>query len=210
MRRRPTFLSLLVLCVVALPAFAQNDLYDNGPTNGNVDAYTINFGFAVSDSFQLATTSTVNGLEFAAWLFPGDVLESVEVSITSGELGGTTYFDGTVSITQGSCFANNFGFHVCNESGSFSGVNLNAGTYWLNLQNAVVNTGDPIYWDENSGPSQASEQSIGTIPSESFTILGSTGTSTTSTNETTPEPGTGLLFATGMITVAGLISRKFF
>ena len=184
MKVRHILLLLLALCLIAVPAFAQVDLYDNGPTDGTTDAWTINFGFEMSNSFVLSNAASVNGVTFAAWLFPGDVLESLEVSITSGEFGGTVYFDGvSVSITQGSCFANNFGFHVCNESGSFSGVNLNAGTYWLNLQNAVVNTGDPIYWDENSGPSQASEQSIGTIPSESFTILGSTGTSTTSTNE---------------------------
>ena len=48
----------------------------------------------------------------------------------------------------------------------------------MNLSNAVVNTGDPVYWDENSGPSLASENSVGTIPSESFTVLGSTTTST--------------------------------
>ena len=51
-------------------------------------------------------------------------------------------------------------------------------TYWLNLQNAAVPSGDPVFWDENSGvgcggtgcPSQASESALGTIPSEAFTI----------------------------------------
>ena len=97
-------------------------------------------------------------MNFAAWLFPGDVLESAEVSITSSEFGGTTYFDGTVNFTQSGCTTNSFGFSLCNETGSFSGDALNAGTYWLNLQNAIVNTGDPVYWDENSGPSSASER----------------------------------------------------
>ena len=64
-------------------------------------------------------------------------------------------------------------------------MNLAAGDYWLNLQNAVVDTGDPVYWDENSGPSQASQNSVGTIPSESFTLLGET------TQGTVPEPGSG-------------------
>ena len=57
----------------------------------------------------------------------------------------------------------------------------------MNLQNAVVNSGDPIYWDEDSGigcnsqgcPSEAEQTSTGTIPSEAFTILG--GATTTST-----------------------------
>ncbi len=50
-------LSLLALCLAAVPAFAQTDLYDNGPTNGTVDAWTINFGFIVSDSFTLNANS---------------------------------------------------------------------------------------------------------------------------------------------------------
>ena len=89
----------------------------------------------MSDTFTLGSASTVSGLDFAAWLFPGDVLQSAEVSITSSEFGGTTFFDGTVNFTQSGCTDNQFGFSVCTESGSFGGVNLNAGTYWLNLQN---------------------------------------------------------------------------
>ena len=33
-----------------------SDIYDNGPINGNTDAWTINFGYITSDSFNLATT----------------------------------------------------------------------------------------------------------------------------------------------------------
>ena len=28
---------------------------------------------------------------------------------------------------------------------------LQPGTYWVNLQMPNVNTGDPAYWDQNSG-----------------------------------------------------------
>jgi hypothetical protein len=97
---------------------------------------------------------------------------------------------------------------VCTETGSFSPVNLSAGTYWLNMQNASVPSGDPVFWDENSGPSEASESSVGTIPSESFTILGTSGT-TTGTG-TTPEPGSILLFGSGALGLAGLLRRKLF
>ena len=159
-----------------------NDIYDNGPTNGNTDAWTINFGYVVSDSFNVANDNTsVTGMTFAAWLLPGDTLGSAEVSITSSENGGTSYFDQTVTFSPGACTANDYGYNVCNETTSFTGPTLNAGTYWVNLQNASVSSGDPVYWDENSGPSSAYESSIGTIPSESFTILGNATTSTTST-----------------------------
>jgi hypothetical protein len=209
MKLRIPSLTLLALCLAAVPAIAQgNDVYDNGPTNGTTDAYTINFGFAVSDSFTLAGGATIRGLNFAAWTEPGDVLESAEVSITSSELGGTSYFDQTVNFTQEGCVANQLGFNVCTESATFSGPSLNAGTYWLNLQNASVSTGDPVYWDENSGPSSASENSLGTIPSESFTLFGEGTTSTTSTTSSTPEPSSIMLFGSGLLGLAGMLRRK--
>jgi uncharacterized repeat protein (TIGR03803 family) len=147
-------------------------IYDNGPINGTVDAWTINSGFIISDTINVGATS-VTGMTFGVWLFPGDTLTSAELSITSQPNGGTTYFDRTVSFDQGDCTNNQFGFNVCTVSTTFNGPMLNAGTYWVNLQNASVPNGDPVYWDENSGPSLASENSIGTIPSESFSVLGS-------------------------------------
>ena len=197
--------------VVAIPAFPQSILYDNGPRGPDADAWTFNFGFVVSDTFTLASNATVNGLQFNAWVFPGDVLTSAEVSITSLEFGGTTYFDQVVTFAQSNCSVNAYGFNVCLESGSFSGPNLSAGTYWLNLDNAIVNDGDPVYWDENSGegcnspgcPSLASENSVGTIPSESFTVLGNSGG-----GGTIPEPGTLLLLASGLLGSLGLLRRR--
>jgi len=175
-----------------------NDIYDNGPTNGNTDAWTINFGYITSDSFNVANYNTnVTGMSFAAWMAPGDTVTSAEVSITSSENGGTSYFDQIVNFTQSNCVGNDYGYNVCTETASFTGPTLNAGTYWVNLQNASVPNGDPVYWDENSGtgctspgcPSLASENTVGTIPSESFTILGSATTTTTSTtNDENPCP----------------------
>jgi len=37
--------------------FGSRRLYDNGPINGNVDAWTINFGFVMSDPFTLLNNS---------------------------------------------------------------------------------------------------------------------------------------------------------
>jgi hypothetical protein len=160
-------------------------VYSNGPINGTTDAWTINFGFMVSDTFPVVNCSPGYGqhcltaLSFGAWVFPGDTLQSVEVSITSGPFNqGTRYFDGIVNFTQSGCIGNQYGFNVCTETGNFAVDSLAQGTYWVSLQNATVNTGDPIYWDENSGPSLGDENSVGTIPSEAFTLLGNTGSST--------------------------------
>ncbi len=207
LRRVLPWVSFFCLTLATIPASAQNDLYDNGPTNGQDTAWTINLGFAVSDNFTLSSNSAVNGLDFAAWVFPGDVLQSAEVAITSSEFGGTTYFDQTVNFTATGCFANQIGFNVCTESGNFgTNVNLAAGTYWLTLDNGCCSLGDPYYWDQNSGPSLASENSLGTIPSESFTLLGSSGSST----GTTPEPGGILLFGSGVLALAGMLRHKLF
>ncbi len=192
----------LCLALAAIPAMAQ---YDNGAINGNTDGWTINFGFAVSDTFTTGGGS-LTGLQFGAWLFPGDVVLSVEALVGTSEY-GNDISDQVVTITQSSnCPINTFGYAVCTESGSLSGLAPSAGTYWLTLQNAVVNTGDPVYWDENSGPSSASENSVGTIPSEAFTVIGSSVTTTSSV----PEPSSIMLFGSGILGLAGVLRRKLF
>ena len=212
-------LSLLALCLAVVPAMASN--YDNGPVNGQVDAWTINFGFAVSNSVQLS--GTVTGLDFYAWVIPGDTISNVEVSFGSAAF-GNNLFDGVVNLTQSNCAGNSFGYNVCVESGNFSGPTL-SGNAWLTLQNANVPSGDPVYWDENSGvgclspgcPSRAQQNTVGTIPSEAFTVIGGATSTTcggppcgTTSTGTTPEPNSVMLFGSGILGLAGVLRRKLF
>ena len=214
-----TLLSLLVLAsFLAAPAAAQI-VYENGPINGNTDAWTFNFGFTPTDSFTISSgPTTVTGLSFGAWLIAGDTLTSAEISITSIPFGGTTYFDGIVNFNASGCAIDQYGFNVCDETGTFNGPTLNNGTYWMTLQNGVTAEGNPVYWDENSGmgchstgcPSQATESGAsGSIPSESFSILG-TSSASTSTTSSVPEPSSLLLFASGFFGLAAIVRRKLF
>ena len=107
--------------------------------------------------------------------------------------------------------SNQYGYNIDLITFNTGGVPLSAGTYWLNLYNATVASGDPVYWDENSGvgcqssgcPSQASESALGTIPSEAFTI-------NPGGNGSTPEPSSIMLFGSGLLGLAGLLRRKLF
>ena len=174
-------------------------VYENGPINGNTNAWTINFGFVVSDTFTVSGDTTITGMTFGAWLYPGDTLTSAEISITSEPNGGASYFDQTVNFSQGSCVVNGFGLNVCTETSATFSSALQPGTYWVNVQNAMVTSEDPAYWDENSGagcqspgcPSQAEQNFVGTIPSESFSMVGSSEPPTCATPGELPSDGAG-------------------
>jgi hypothetical protein len=207
-------LAILCLALAAIPAVA-GDIYDNGPINGTTNAWTINFGYIVSDNFT-PNGNIVTGFSFGVWELPGDVMTSVDWSITAGENSGISSGSGTASgsnLTDKFISTNQYGYDI--DTITVTGLNINTtgngAQYWLNLQNATVPSGDPVYWDENSGagcsgtncPSRASESSVGTIASEAFTINGGTSGST-------PEPSSIMLFGSGILGLAGVLRRKLF
>ncbi len=198
MKMRIAALTVLCLALASIPALAD---VNNGPINGTTDAWTINFGYVVSDTFTLSSASTVTSVSFGVWEFPGDTMSTVDWTITATENG--TGVGLTSNVTDKYISTNQYGYNI--DLISFNaGVPLAAGTYWLNLYNATVPSGDPVYWDENSGPASASESAVGTIPSEAFTI-GTSGTS-----GSTPEPSSIMLFGSGILGLAGVLRRKLF
>jgi uncharacterized repeat protein (TIGR03803 family) len=165
-------------------------IYENGPVNGTVNAWSISYGYIVSDSFVpngnpgncVYGGNCVNGFDIYLWELPGDSLTSLDWSITTQPNGGTVLGSGTVSganLTDQFISTNQLGYDIDNISATGLNVSVTSGNpYWINLFNASVPSGDPVYWDENSGvgchsngcPSQAYQSTTGTIPSEAFDI----------------------------------------
>ena len=211
MNPRILLLTLLCLALTVAPAAAQcgpggapdcGSSYDNGPPNGSVDAWTINFGYVVSDTFVLSVANTIQSFNFWVWAYPGDTALTVDWSITSQEFGGTTFGSGTASLSSTFVSSNQYGYDIDKLSASGLDLELGSGTYWLNLQNATTLFGDPLYWDENSGRSSASESAVGTIASEAFDVNACGGF--------IPEPSSILLFGSGILGLAGVLRRKLF
>jgi hypothetical protein len=207
---------LIAVSTIALAAKADVTLYSDGPVSGSYDAWTINSGFQVQDSFVLASTSTLTGVSFYNWLTSGDTASAVDWAIVTTE--GTQTLacpgcSGTASLTAGLSFTNVFGYNVVDESFLLpSGIDLDAGTYWLELQNEAVTNDDAGYWDENGGPSSIWENGAGDQTgtncssdgdgkcSDSFAIVGTTSA--------TPEPSSLALLATGLTLVGARIRRR--
>src|SRR5450759_1451927 len=185
------------------------DTYSNGPYNGTVDGWTINFGFSVTNSFSLNCLGgdgqcSLTSFSAVYWLVPGDTAPLIEAQVGSTSFGNNIldqllHEDSTISLGT-----NQFGYAREQNTYNFTGdFDINNGqTYWLTLSNASVPSGNPVYWDENSGPSSAFENTLGSIPSEAFTITGILSESTT------PEPSSILLFGSGILGLAGILRRR--
>jgi hypothetical protein len=206
-----SLLTILCLALAVVPA-AADILYSNGPCNCDTDAWTINFGYEVSDSFLVANNSSLQGLHFVYWdASTTDVLTTIDMQIGSNPLSGNTQ---TLSgVTNTFLGTNSYGYAIFQADYTFAGIPW-SGAGWVTLQNACTTSGcsvsNPIYWDENSGvdcpspgcPSAATESVLGSIPSEAFTLTGS------ASGGTTPEPGSVMLFASGVLGVAGVLRRR--
>ncbi len=161
-----------------MPASPQDQtLYDNGPYNGTTDAWSINFGFSVSDSFTVPTNSSITGIHFVYWdASTTDLLTSVDMALGSTSFGGT--FQTLTGVTNTFLGINQYGYALYQADYTFRGV-PGSGSGYVTLQNACTTSGcsvtNPVYWDENSGPSTAYENTLGSIPSETFTLTGSGG-----------------------------------
>jgi hypothetical protein len=209
---------LTILCLMLAETSAMaGTLYDNGPPNGTVNAWTINFGYAVSDSFVTPANSEITDLHFVYWdASSTDLITTVDMQIGSLSFGGSSETLGNPLNTF--LGTNRDGYNLYRADYEFAAIPY-SGAGFVTLSNACSTSGcstNEIFWDENSGvgcggthppgggancPSTAYENTIGTIPSEAFTLTGQGG-------GTTPEPSSILLFGSGIVGLAGVLRRR--
>ncbi len=203
MRMRFASIVLLVLSLmVAAPAFAAT-LYTNGAINGTVDAWNTCCGYQVTDSFTITSgASTVTGFDGGFWVAPGDTPVSVAWSIGTSAFGNTLGSGTAVLSNTKFCSGCGFSFYdIYTSTASGLSVGLGNGTYWLTLQNGITAGAGSMFWDQNNGPSLAQQSGTGAIGSEAFSIYGTTQTGT-------PEPGTLVMFASGILGLGSVVRRK--
>jgi hypothetical protein len=221
-------LSLLVLCL-ALVASAQAPIYQEGPIDGNDNAFFVtgpnypNIAGSfqdISNGFVATTTGSAEDFSWGEWSVGAPTGFSVTFGTAAfgngginGCPGGNCQFDFVQNPGNSTLlFTNGFGYGIYNVH-VLLGANLEmtaGNTYWVTVSNATDAANDGTQaWDIPNGglggPAICNFRQSGTnygdcgLGGESFTI---------SSGGTTPEPSSILLFGSGILGLAGVLRRK--
>jgi hypothetical protein len=128
-------------------------LYDNGSPvvymygiYGN--DWPINLSGALANSFTLLSAATITAFNASLDLqVTGDTLQTVQWLITRSPFGGATLASGTATVGQTNYYSPCGGcYERVTAQFSLPNVSLGAGTYWLQLQNAVTLNQHQVFW----------------------------------------------------------------
>ena len=196
----------LLGAIAAVPALADTVLYNNGTASSyTTQAYEVSGGWFVTDSFTLAQASVVDWANFGIWLLNGATLTGLDWKITNSAntvlaSGSATDLDGPLVGTA--VIAGVTDYNIYQDSTSIADLSLGAGTHYLELYDAtstlVLGQGE-VLWDVSNGSSTAVDL-LGSVPSETFEILGPSAA--------TPEPSSILLLGTGLAGLGGFLRRR--
>jgi hypothetical protein len=197
-----SFLVLVCLVASGISAHALDVLYNNGGGSEFLPMWDVSGNAMGSNQFtcNYAVCNT-SILEIDATPTYGTDATHVSWSVTSSPFGGTTFASGTSQLPQ---------FYPCDPDGVVCLFDINfvtslsQGTYYLNLTGVDA----PFAWDTPSHPlngtnayyKDASGVETSNIPGEGFKIEGSSAT---------PEPGSIMLFGSGVVGLAGMLRRRF-
>jgi hypothetical protein len=203
-------LAVILCMLLALPVAADTILYDNGPYNGTLKAWTIHSPFAVSNSFTLSQSSVVAGADFVVWMRQtGDAMTSVDWKITSSPFDGATIASGTAAPSGVFLISNVNGYNAYTESIAIApSVALSANTYWFELENGVTGNKDLVFWDINNGPSAAYENTLGNVNGHEFPGTNSDSFRIYGSNSVVVEPTSLLLLGAGLSAIGLATWRK--
>jgi hypothetical protein len=194
------FLLVLSLLISGIAAHADT-LYNNGVGNEFAAMWDISGNAVASNQFTCSFgTCNTQTLEFDATYPGGTFPTKVDWSITSDPFGGTTYASGTSQLPL---------FYACDPDGIVCLFDVNfvstlaGGKYYLNLGGVDGS----LEWDTPSNPLNGNnayyKDANGVVTSnilgEGFKISGTS----------TPEPGSILLFGSGVLGLAGVVRRRF-
>ena len=217
MKLRFTLLCLLLACLVVSSQVFAGVIFNDGATDGFDNAFFIDgpnpgpFSQSISNGFVATGSGNAAALDFGIWVPSGTTPTTVTwwlgTSAFAGDIGSGT--QATTNIT----FLNSNGFgydvyevHLTGLSGSLSAGNM----YWLTLGNANDSLGTQFdAWDLPNGGAGGPAICNFAVGGVNFGDCGAGGEAfTLFSGTTTPEPSSMILFASGLLGLAGMMRRK--
>ena len=188
MRAQEVRLSLLtatILAIIALrttPAVAQQNLYNNG-ADGDVGYYHVNFGSAVTNSFELPRAATITSVALTLYdVDDRNIPQHLKWTITTEPFGGDVKGSGFVALNRlQPPYLTKFLFFAWQMSFPVPNLALPAGTYYLQIQDVVTQWDTWAFWAQSAGgSSQGYYEAVGqngagmisAVASETFVISG--------------------------------------